>query len=98
MGCYDGAEVCELIGSYQPNKLSKIVVNKFIGVYRDGLAILQNLSGPQIEQNHEDVIKMFKTAVLNITIRVSHRCWEHGWVLQDLMGCLSQYVGGAWGA
>ena len=81
-----------------PAKQTKIVVKKFIGLYRDGLAILQTHSSLQIEWNHKDVIKMFKTAILNKTIRVSHRCWEHGWILQDLMGCLSQYVGEAWGA
>ena len=40
-----------------------------IGLYRDdGLAILQNLSGTQIERKRKDIIKMFKTAGLNITI------------------------------
>ena len=70
MGCYDGAEVCELVGSYLLKKVSSIVDKKSIGLYRDdGLAILQNLSGPQIEQKRKDIIKMLKTAGLNITIQ-----------------------------
>ena len=67
---YDGAEVCELIGSYLLKKVSNIVDKKSIGLYRDdGLAILQNLSGPQIEHKRKDIIKMFKTAGLNVTIQ-----------------------------
>ena len=69
MGCYNGAEVCELVGSYLLKKVSNIVDKKSIGLYRDdGLAILQDLSGPQIERKRKDIIKMFKTAGLNITI------------------------------
>ena len=51
MGCYDGAEVCKLVGSYLLTKLSNIADKKSIGLYRyDGLATLQNFSGPQTEQ------------------------------------------------
>ena len=62
MGCCDGAEVCELVGSYLLKKVSNIVDKTYIGLYRDdGLAILQNLSGPQIEWKRKDIMKMFKT-------------------------------------
>ena len=48
-----------------------IVGKKSIGLYRDdGLAILENLPGPEIEQKRKDIIKMFKTADLNIIIQV----------------------------
>ena len=51
-------------------KVSNIVDKKSFDLYRDGgLAILQKLSGPQIERKRKDIIKMFKTAVLNITIQ-----------------------------
>ena len=51
MGCYDGTEVCKLVGSYLLTKLSNIADKKSIGLYRyDGLATLQNFSGPQIER------------------------------------------------
>ena len=60
MGYYDRAEVCELVGSYLLKKVSNIVDKTDIGLYRDdGLAILQNLSGPQIQRKRKD-IKMFK--------------------------------------
>ena len=35
MGCYNGAEVCELVGSYLLKKVSNIVDKKSIGLYRD---------------------------------------------------------------
>ena len=70
MGCCDGAEVCELVGSYLLKKVSNIIDKKSTGLYRDdGLAILQNLSGSEIEWKDKDVIEMFKTAGLNITIQ-----------------------------
>ena len=34
MGCYDGAEVCELVGSYLLKKVSSIVDKKSIGLYK----------------------------------------------------------------
>ena len=47
---------------------------KSIGLYRDdALAILQNLTGPQIKRKCKDFIKMFKTAGLNITIQAGLR-------------------------
>ena len=69
MGFYDGAEVCELVGMYLLKKVLNIVNKKSISLYRDdGPAILQNLSGPQIESKRKDIIKMFKIADLSITI------------------------------
>ena len=47
MGCYEAAEVCELVGSHLLNKLSKIVDKESVGLYRDdGLGVLRSLSGP----------------------------------------------------
>ena len=34
MGCYDGAKVCELLGSYLLNKVSNIVPKESVGLYR----------------------------------------------------------------
>ena len=50
MGAYDGAEVCELVGTYMLNLLSKKYNKNDFGLYRnDGLAVLKNKSGPQSE-------------------------------------------------
>ena len=47
MGCYDGAEICKLVGIYIQNKLCKLMHKKDFGLHRDdGLGILRNTSGP----------------------------------------------------
>ena len=49
MGCYDGAEVCELVGSYMLNKLRHDVNKESIGLYRDnGLGVFHNIPKPEI--------------------------------------------------
>ena len=35
MGCYDGAELCEPVGSFILNKLTSIVNKSDIGLYRN---------------------------------------------------------------
>ena len=46
----DGAEVCELVGTYMLNLLSKKYNKNDFGLYRDdGLAFLKNKSGLQSE-------------------------------------------------
>ena len=42
MGCYDGAEICKLVGIYIQSKLCKLMNKKDFGLYRDdGLGILR---------------------------------------------------------
>ena len=54
MGCYDGAEVCELGGLFILNKLTSIVNKSDIGLYRDdGLGIFYNVSKPEIQRKKE---------------------------------------------
>ena len=51
MGCYDGAEVCELVGCYILNQLSAVMKKELVGLYRDdGLGIMKKMSGPEIER------------------------------------------------
>ena len=70
MGCFDGAEVCELVGSYLLNELKNITHSeKLSGLYRDdGLGIFHKLSGPQTEQKRKSIVKLFKNHDLSITI------------------------------
>ena len=70
MGCYDGAEVCELVGTYILNKL-KIITNKEnIGLYRDNrLGIFQNIPKTGIERKKKQTVKMFKDCGLHITTK-----------------------------
>ena len=50
MICYDGTEICKLVGIYIQNKLCKIMNKKDFGFYRDdGLGTLRNTSGPEAD-------------------------------------------------
>ena len=70
MRCYDGAEVCELVGSHLLSKLSNIVDKESVGLYRgDGLGVLQNLSSPQTERKKKAIVKVFKDYDLRITVQ-----------------------------
>ena len=69
MGCYHGAEVCELVSIYILNKLSNIIDRDSNGLYRDyGLGIFESLSGAQIERRKKNIIKVFKESVLLIIV------------------------------
>ena len=47
MGSYDGAELCELVGLYLLDLLTKEFGKQNIGLYRDdGLSCFENISGP----------------------------------------------------
>ena len=59
IGAYDGAEVCELVGTYVLNVLSKKYNKNNIGLYwDDGLAVLKNRSGLQSEQVKKNIQKI----------------------------------------
>ena len=57
MGAYDGAEVCELVGTYMLNLLSKQYNNDF------------NKGGPQSEQVKKNIQKILKEHGLDIIIQ-----------------------------
>ena len=70
MGCYDGAEVCELVGSFILNELRSIINKSNAGLYRDdGLGTFQNVSKPEIERKKKAIVKVFKGSGLSITIQ-----------------------------
>ena len=61
VGCYEGAEICELVEIFTLNKVSNIIDKNSIGLYRDdGLGLFYKLSGPQTEQRKKKIIKIFK--------------------------------------
>ena len=69
MGVYDGAEVCELVGTYLLSKIAEKYPKENIGLYRDdGLAAFMNTSGPQNERIKKDFQKIFKEKGLDIVI------------------------------
>ena len=70
MGAHDGAEVCELIGTFMLSLLSKDINKNHIGLYRDdGLAILKNTSGPAAEKLKKKFQKLFKEKDLDIIVQ-----------------------------
>ena len=74
MECYDGAEICKLVGIYIQNKLCKLMNKKDFGLYIDnGLRILRNTSGPEADRKHKNIIKMFKECELYITFEVNKK-------------------------
>jgi len=69
MGSYDGAEICELVGLYLLNEIKTKVSSIEFGLYRDdGLGITRKLSGPHTERLKKDIIKLFQSNNLKITI------------------------------
>ena len=76
MGYFDGAKICELVGLcmfYMLQHLSAIFGEKnSVGLYRnDGLAILQNIPGPEAERIRKKVIKVFEDHGLQLTTESS---------------------------
>ena len=74
MGAYDGAEVCELVGTYLLSLLSEKYNKEDIGLYRDdGLAAFKNVSGPENERIKKDFQKIFKDKGLDIVIECNKK-------------------------
>ena len=71
-GCFDGAEVCELVGTFMLNKLKNVCQSNTFSLYRnDGLAVIKGLSGPEIERLGKNVVKTFMDCGLNIIIEAN---------------------------
>ena len=67
MGAYDGAEVCELVGTFLLEKISEICNKSNIGLCRDdGLSIFRNKSGTQLEKMKKKLQRLFKEYDLEI--------------------------------
>ena len=72
MGSYDGAEVCELVRLYLLGKLAPLIVTKNVGLYRDdGLAVIHQANGPNMDRIRKDIIALFKSEGLSITIHTN---------------------------
>ena len=69
MGCYNGAEIFELVGSFILNQLGSVIDKNDIGLYRDdGLGIFRGTSKPVIERRKKLIVKTFKQCGPAITI------------------------------
>ena len=57
MGCYSGAEVCKLVGTYLLNQLQAVIAKENMVIYRDdGLSIFKNMSEPEVERKKKQDI------------------------------------------
>ena len=67
MGAYDGAEVCELVGTFFLEKISEICNKGDIGLYRDnGLAVFSNKSSTNLKKIKKNLKRLFKEYDLEI--------------------------------
>ena len=67
VGAYDGAEVCELVGTFLLDKVSEKYEKYSIGLYRDdGLSVFKNKSGTQLERIKKNLQKTFQDFGLEI--------------------------------
>ena len=83
MGSFDGAETCELVGSYLLSKLTPEYGND-IGLYRDdGLAAF-NETPKQMENVKKHICKIFSEHNLKITIEANKKCVNYLDVTLDL--------------
>ena len=72
MGCFGGAELCEIIGIYILTKLQSVLQKDNAGLYRDdGLGVTKELPGPEMERKRKQIIEIFKKLGLSITIRMN---------------------------
>ena len=70
MGSYGGAEVCEIVGLFILNTLTKTIDKKHLGIYRDdGILISKYQSGHQNDKFRKELIKIFKQHHLKIEIK-----------------------------
>ena len=61
MESYDGAETCELVGTYLLSLWPKFIDRNNCGLYRDdGLILLKNTNGQKMDKIRKLVIKTFK--------------------------------------
>ena len=72
MGCFDGAQVCDLIGIYILSLLTSFICQNDIGLYRDnGLIVLHKLNGKQIDQMRKKITQCFKSVGFKIEIQTN---------------------------
>ena len=70
MGAYDGAELCELVGTYMLFLISEKYNKKNFGLYRDDrLGVVKNKNGPETEKIKKNIQKIFKENKLDTVIQ-----------------------------
>ena len=74
MGSFDGAEVCELVGTYMLSQITTVIRSSDIGLYRDdGLGVMKRLGKPEIERKKKRIIQIFKDNGLKVIVQAHLR-------------------------
>ena len=69
IGNSDGAEVYELFGNQQQEKIKHLLGSNKVGWWRDdGIAIVHKANGPKVDRLIKDIISLSKDEGLSITI------------------------------
>ena len=71
MGSYDGAETCELVGSFLLSQLQHLEVN--IGLYRDDSLAVCDASPRETENTKKEICRVFNQNGLRITIEANKK-------------------------
>ena len=72
MGCFDGTEVSEIVGTYILSKISYKINKKQVGLYHDnGLGALRNMSGFEMNQTRKNLIKIIQESGLSIVRKIN---------------------------
>ena len=63
---------CELVGLFILHEAKSRFVKENIGLYRvDGLSSIHNYSGPMADRARKDILQLFKSHGLNITVETN---------------------------
>ena len=69
MGSYDGAETCELVGSFLLSQLQDLNIN--VGLYRDDGLAITNTTPRDTENIKKEICRIFNNNGLRITIEAN---------------------------
>ena len=70
MGCFDRVKVSEIVGTYILSKISDEINKKQVGHYCDnGLGVLRNMPGSQMDRTRKNLIKIFQEYGLSIVCK-----------------------------
>ena len=71
MGSFDGAETCELVGSFLLSQLQHLNIN--VGLYRDDGLAITNASPRDTENTKKEICRIFNNNGLRITIEANQQ-------------------------
>ena len=69
MGSYDGAETCELVGSFLLSQLQDLNAN--VGLYQDDGLAITNATPTETENIRKEICRIFNNNGLRITIEAN---------------------------